>query len=173
MERLHSCLKDLLRAGAAAATWTDDIPWVLLGLRSQPREDSDLSPAEAVYGVPLVLPTEFLQVEEFSGDQISNTFSKIIDTPAFSLPSKHNSGQQRPEELPADLLRASLIWVHHRGVVLPLQRPCDSPYQVLRCGTMLLHHLDRELGGACLHSTLCLMPCTDDTAKPGTPRPQG
>jgi hypothetical protein len=43
----------------------EEIPWVFLGLRSQPREDTGLSLAKAVYGVPLVLPNEFLQAEEF------------------------------------------------------------------------------------------------------------
>jgi hypothetical protein len=56
------------RALAAAATWADEIPWVLLGLRSQPREDTGLSLAEAVYCVPVVLPNEILQVKEFSVD---------------------------------------------------------------------------------------------------------
>ncbi len=64
-ERLLQRLKDAMCARAAAATWPDEIPWVFLGLRSQPREDTGLSLAEAVYGVPLVLPNEFLQVEEF------------------------------------------------------------------------------------------------------------
>jgi hypothetical protein len=76
VERLDCCLKDELR-GRAVATWTDEIPWVLLSLRSQPREDKGVSPAEEVYGVSLVLPNEFLQVQEFSVDEIVNKFSKI------------------------------------------------------------------------------------------------
>ncbi len=44
---------------------------VLLGLCSQPREDSGISPTEAVNAPPpLVLPNGFLQVEAFSVDQI-------------------------------------------------------------------------------------------------------
>jgi hypothetical protein len=35
--------------------------------------------------VSLILPNELFQVEEFSVDDIVNKFSKIIDTPAFSL----------------------------------------------------------------------------------------
>ncbi len=87
----------MLRAHAAMATGTEEIPWVLLGLRSQLREDTGLSPAETVFGTPLVLPNEILQAEEFSVDKISKIFSKILDAPVFSLPSKHNSGRQLPE----------------------------------------------------------------------------
>jgi hypothetical protein len=55
---------------------TDEIPWVLLCLRSKLREDPGPSPAGAVHGAPLGLPNEFLQVEEFSIDQIVNKFLK-------------------------------------------------------------------------------------------------
>jgi hypothetical protein len=80
------------------------IPWVLLRLHSQPREDTGLSLAEAVVGTPLVLPNEFLQAEEFSVDQVYKKMFKILDAPVFSLASKHNLGCQLPEELPEDLL---------------------------------------------------------------------
>ena len=59
VERLHRRLKDALKARAAAANWSEEIHWVLLGLRAQPREDNGLSPAESVFGCPLVLPNEF------------------------------------------------------------------------------------------------------------------
>jgi hypothetical protein len=56
VERLHCHLKDALHARIAMATWAKEIPWVLLGLHAQPREDTGLSPAEAVFGAPIVLP---------------------------------------------------------------------------------------------------------------------
>ncbi len=54
VERLHRRLKDALRARAAAATWSEELPIVLLRLRAQPREDTGLSPAEAVFGAQIV-----------------------------------------------------------------------------------------------------------------------
>ena len=59
VERLHRCLKDAVKARAAAANLSEEIHWVLLGLRAQPREDNGLSLADAVFGTPLVLPSEF------------------------------------------------------------------------------------------------------------------
>jgi hypothetical protein len=35
VKRLHRLLKDALRARAAAATWSEELPFVLLGLRAQ------------------------------------------------------------------------------------------------------------------------------------------
>jgi hypothetical protein len=71
VKRLHRSLKDVLCARTAAATWAEEIPWVLLGLGAQLREDTSLSPAEAVFGAPIVLPNEFLQGDEISVDTIS------------------------------------------------------------------------------------------------------
>jgi hypothetical protein len=55
VERLHRRLKDALRARPAAATWSEELPFVLLGLQAQPREDPGLSPAEAVFSTPCSL----------------------------------------------------------------------------------------------------------------------
>ncbi len=86
VERLHRRLKDALRARAAAATWSEELPFVLLGLRAQPREDTGLSPAEAVFGAQIVLPNEFLQNDELSVDTIVKKFSQALHVSAPSLP---------------------------------------------------------------------------------------
>ncbi len=57
---------------------------MLLELRAQPREDTGLSPVEAVFGTPIVLPNEFLRNEEISVDSIIKNFSKTLDVPAVS-----------------------------------------------------------------------------------------
>ncbi|MFN9979825.1 MAG: DDE-type integrase/transposase/recombinase, partial [bacterium] len=50
VERCHRQLKDALRARSAANDWPDHLPWVLLGLRAAPKEDSAISSAEMVLG---------------------------------------------------------------------------------------------------------------------------
>ncbi len=104
---------------------------MLLGLRAQPREDTGLSLAEAVFGAPIVLPNEFLQNEEMSVDAIIKIFSKTWHVPAVSMP-RHNSSAQLPDELPGDLLTAPLVWVRRGGIIPPLQPLYDGPYTVLR-----------------------------------------
>ena len=56
VERLHRQLKEGRRARAAGVVWAEHLPWVLLGVRAAPKEDSAVSSAEAVFGAPLVLP---------------------------------------------------------------------------------------------------------------------
>jgi hypothetical protein len=69
-ERLHHHLKDALHARTVVPTRAKEIPWVLLGLRAQPREDTGLSPAEVVFVAPIFLPNEFLQGDEIPVDTI-------------------------------------------------------------------------------------------------------
>jgi hypothetical protein len=96
------------------------------------REDTGLSLAEAAFGTPLVLPNEFLQNGEFSVDQIIKKFAKVIDTAAFSLPSKHNMVLKLLDELPVHFLHAPLACMHLSSIFPPLQRPYGSPYVVLK-----------------------------------------
>jgi transposase InsO family protein len=56
VKRAHRRLKDTLKAKLAGTSWPTHLPWVLLGLRAAPREDSGVSTAELVYGAPLNLP---------------------------------------------------------------------------------------------------------------------
>ena len=60
LERFHRTLKAALKARLQGPRWTDELPWVLLGLRTVPKEDLDTSSAELVYGEPLTVPGEFV-----------------------------------------------------------------------------------------------------------------
>ncbi len=140
---------------------------MLLGLRAQPRDDTDLSPAEAVFGVPIVLPNEFLLNEEMPVEAIIKNFSKTLHVPAVSLP-RHNSSAQLPNELPGDLLSAPLVWVRRGGVVPPLQPLYGGPYTVLRRGlrsfTIRVRTRDEVIAVSRLKA------CTAADATPGSPR---
>jgi hypothetical protein len=171
VEQLHRRLKDALKARAAAANWSEQIHWVLLGLRAQQREDNGLSPAEAVYGSPLVLPNEFLKNDEISIDNMCKKFAVTIDAPAFSLPRHNIPADQLPAELPADLVNTRLVWVRHDAVRQPLQRPYDGPYAViaqgLRAFTVRVGTRDEVI------TVARLKPCTDAAALPETPPRRG
>ncbi len=64
VERTHRQLKAALRARLAGSRWPEYLPWVLLGLRTAPKEDSGILAAELVYGAALALPAEFLSTAE-------------------------------------------------------------------------------------------------------------
>ncbi len=59
VERLHRQIKDALRARGAATTWQENLPWVLLGLRTAPKDESNISTAEVTLGHQLTVPGQF------------------------------------------------------------------------------------------------------------------
>ena len=50
VERFHRHLKAALRAGLTGPNWTAELPWVLLGICTAPKDDLGCSSAELVYG---------------------------------------------------------------------------------------------------------------------------
>jgi hypothetical protein len=64
VERCQRRLKDAFRARLAGSDWPLHLPWVLMGLRAAPTEDTGVSAAEIVFGPPLVLPGQILDAEE-------------------------------------------------------------------------------------------------------------
>ncbi len=60
VEGFHRRLKSTLRAQCTSPYWYSQLPWFLLSYRSSPHDLSNLSPAEAVFGTPLMLPAQFL-----------------------------------------------------------------------------------------------------------------
>ena len=58
MERFHRHLKSALRTRLTGPNWIDELPWVLLGIHTAPKEDLRTSSAELVYGI--TLPGDFV-----------------------------------------------------------------------------------------------------------------
>ncbi|KAK3797528.1 hypothetical protein RRG08_054561 [Elysia crispata] len=80
VERFHRTLKAALKARLQGPRWTDELPWVLLGLRTVPKEDLDTSSAELVYGEPLTVPGVLLRAS------ISRTASSSWKTSYHTKP---------------------------------------------------------------------------------------
>ena len=59
VERFHRHLKTGLKARLTNGNWVDELPVVLLGIRTTLKEDLSCSAAEMVYGTTLRLPGDF------------------------------------------------------------------------------------------------------------------
>ncbi len=171
VERFHCRLKDALRARCAAANWVDHLPWVLLGLRAA-REDDGSTPAQAVFGSPLILPGQFLDSPELASKTFLEQFSKTLSAAEHSA-TRHNTAAVRrpPPQLPNDLARAPTVFVRRGGHVPPLQPLYDGPYTVIR--RSLLHFTLRIGDKEDKVSNLRLKPCTNPAAPPALPRVRG
>ena len=172
VERMHRRLKDALRARCAADTWAAHLPWVLLGLRSTPREEDGRSPAQAVLGSDLILPGQFLTDSEVHFDSFIKKFENTLRS-AESTVARHNIAlhAQPPRDLPTDLAAARLVFVRRDGHV-PLLTPLyEGPYSVVRRS---LHHFTVKMGDREeVISKSRLKTCNDETATPAEPRRRG
>lgn len=87
IERFHRHLKQALRARLTGPNWSDELPWVLLGIRTAPKEDLNSSSAELVYGTPLTVPSDFLVSSDESPEpavflpQLRSTVDKLAPVP--------------------------------------------------------------------------------------------
>jgi hypothetical protein len=171
VECFHRRLKDALRA-CAAANWVDHLPWVLLGLSAAPREDDGSTPTQEVFGMPLILPGQFLDSPEIPPKIFLEQFSKTLSAAEHSA-TRHNTAaaHRPPQQLPDDLACAPTVFVRRDGHVPPLQPLYDGPYTVIRRS---LHHFTLHIGDKVDKvSTLRLKPYTDPTALPALPRVRG
>ena len=103
----------------------------MLGLRSSPKDESGLSPAEAVYGSTLSLPDEFLEQSELPPESFLSQVEQVVL--GFFGPPQHDVvPQPQPQSLPRALLDAEIVLVRHDASKPPLSPLYRGPYQVLR-----------------------------------------
>ena len=120
-ERWHRSVKASLKARLKGKDWVDQLPWVLLGLRTSPKADLDASVAELMYGTPLLLP----------GEMVSPASPPAARLPVTTAPRPH--GHPCSTDL-VPLLRSKFVFVRAGGQLTPLQRPYMGPFRVLEPG---------------------------------------
>ncbi|KAK3752626.1 hypothetical protein RRG08_008769 [Elysia crispata] len=132
IERFHRTLKTALKARLTGPNWVEELPWVLLGLRTTPKEDLGYSSAELVYGEPLTIPGELVPPKSAkSMDDLLLNFR--LNIPLYApLPASHHTSART--YLSPSLLAAKHVYVRRDGTKGPLQRPYSGPYAVLTPG---------------------------------------
>jgi hypothetical protein len=139
IERAHRQLKDSLRARLAGPDWPEHLPWVLLGLRAVPKEDSAVSAAELMFGTPLVLPGQLLHTGELP---VSEVVKKLRD--ASPLATRKLTYAQAAAAVPPGLMTAKYVYVRRGGVGPPLAPPYQGPFLVLSSGPQVFR---LQIGG--------------------------
>ncbi|KAL6490077.1 hypothetical protein MHYP_G00004220 [Metynnis hypsauchen] len=132
-ERFHRSMKAALRASLRDEGWIDRLPWVMLGLRSAPKEDLQASSAELVYGQTLRVPGDFLPcvTHPWSASQQRQVFQGLSSSFAPVPMSRH--GVQQPH-IPLSLHKAGYVFVRHDAHRGPLRPVYDGPFRVLEPG---------------------------------------
>jgi len=125
VERLHRQIKEALRARGAAEKWYDHLPWVLLALRTTPKDESNISAAEATLGQQLVLPGQMQSPEELR-------LPDLRASPAVIPPTRRTYAEVLVGDSPLE--RATYVYVRKGGVEKTLDNSYDGPFYVLERG---------------------------------------
>jgi hypothetical protein len=125
VERLHRRIKDALRARAAHSNWHQHLPWIMLGLRAAPRENSGISAAELVYGAPLQLPGQLLSAAQPPPED----FVKRINS-GVPCVAQLQSPPQQQSAVVSQLQRAAFVYVKSPPAAPALSPAYRGPYAV-------------------------------------------
>ena len=123
---MHRRLKEALKSRLKGPDLVDQLPWVLLGLRTEPREDLKASTVQLVYGAPIVIPGEL--VTSTSGEvEVSERLHQLRENIASLRPIPTTCHGERRLEVPADLMDTRFVLVRRGAHKSPLQAPTMVP----------------------------------------------
>jgi RNase H-like domain found in reverse transcriptase/Integrase core domain/Integrase zinc binding domain len=130
LERFHRQLKASLRSREANTDWESHLPWVMLGLRAAPKEDSGLSVAELTFAVTLKLPGELVgalaAATEVLAAELRSDCSSFMPLPLRARWYAEVAGKQL-----VGLQAAKLVYICRSGVHPALAAKYDGHYGVL------------------------------------------
>jgi len=122
VERIHRQIKDGLRAREAKTEWDDHLPWVMLGLRAAPKDESAVSAGEAVFGQQLALPGHS-HLGGTNGESVGRA-------PPAGIPETRRTYAEVVAS--PSLLDASWVYIHKGGSLKPLENRYEGPFRVVR-----------------------------------------
>ena len=128
VERWHRTLKASLTARCIGSDWHSQLPWVLLGLRTMPKDGLVHSAAEMVYGQPLVVPGEFFPYDAPAAEAHVENLRRTVTDLAPCRPSKSKATSSY---VPADLKLCDHVFIREDAHKPPLANPYRGPYLVL------------------------------------------
>ena len=132
VERFHRHLKSALRACLTGPSWTRELPWVLLGIRTAPKEDLGCSSAEMVYGAPLTVPGDFIPSHDIPDHLklqcLQDRVRSLVPVPTSQHGAVHAA-------LPRNLQQAKFVFIRRDTHRTPLQRPYEGPFKVIQPGS--------------------------------------
>lgn len=129
VERFHRTLKAALMAREASTRWIEDLPTVLLGIRTALRDDNT-SPALMTYGSTLRVPFDFF-VPTKSKNEDAQFIRQFTETMSTLSPVQRIIASSKNLFVYKELSTCSHVFVRNDTVRSPLIAPYDGPYRVI------------------------------------------
>lgn len=132
LERFHRPLKTALKA--RGGSWLQELPLVLLAIRSTPKEDLGATAAEMTYGTTLRLPGDMV-FEKPAPVIEQDTYVRMLRTSMRRLVNVPPAYHNKPDSyLAPGLPNAKFVYVRRDAVRRPLDRVYNGPFRVLAPG---------------------------------------
>ena len=122
VERFHRHLKSALKARLSGPNWSDELPWVLLGIRTAPKEDLGTSSADLVYGTPLTVPGDFVAQSTEKQDPAA-VLSQLRQKVGSLKPVPTSQHGRHASSVPLALGNSQFVFLRRGMHRKPLQRP--------------------------------------------------
>jgi len=127
VERIHRQLKAALKARLVGPAWVDELPLVLLGLRSAPKEGLRCASAKLVYGTTIRLPGEFFECTPTAAEPDTSDLLTHLRNTMARLRLKQTSHHRRPStHIPVELQSCTFVFIRHDTHRTPLPTDITS-----------------------------------------------
>lgn len=132
VERFHRHMKASLKARLTGPDWTDELPWVMLGIRTAPKEDLGSSSAELVYGTPLTVPGEFIPAAKGNQETPTTMLTRLREKVGTLSPVPTSRHGQPTTYIPPNLQDCQYVFLRRDSIRSSLQKPYEGPFKVLQ-----------------------------------------
>ena len=110
VERLHRRMKEALKVRLTGPDLADQLPWVLLGMRTEVKQDLNSSTAELVYGAPIVIPGELVTSAE-SDVKVSDRLKELREVVGKMRPTPTMFHGEHDVVMPKSIMDAKFVFV--------------------------------------------------------------
>ena len=134
VERLHRQLKASIMAHSTDRDWMDQLPMVMLGIRTAWRTELGCSPAELVFGTALKVPG-LLVTEEVDRSQVlpsAEFVSDLFNHMRSLTPTEMAHHATAKVYIPSSIDEADFVYIRTDAVKAPLVRPYTGPFKVVK-----------------------------------------
>ena len=114
-------IESITHSEMLTSDWCSQLPWVLLGLRTMPKDGLNHSSAEIVYGQPFVVPGEFFPYDSTADQSHAESLRRIVRDLAPCRPSKQH--QHTTTYVPAELKSSDYVFIKDAH-----KPPLSNPY---------------------------------------------
>lgn len=131
VERFHRTLKSSIRCSSNSVNWTDELPLILLGLRTTFKEEIHGTPSEMLYGENIKVPGAiFHSTQNVSSDPLD--FVNKIREHFEIIRSEERKALPITSFIPKDLNTCTHVFIRIDRTKKGLEDPYEGPFQVIR-----------------------------------------